>query len=45
MPYECCAWKDLCEDVEKAEDVTPALLAWDEEIYQSGAPAALRRLT
>jgi uncharacterized protein (TIGR00730 family) len=31
--------------VEKAEDVTPALLAWDEEIYQTGAPATLRRLT
>lgn len=21
MPYECCAWKDLCEDVDKAVDV------------------------
>ena len=21
MPYECCAWKDLCEDVEKAPDI------------------------
>jgi uncharacterized protein (TIGR00730 family) len=31
--------------VEKAEDVTPALLAWDEEIYQTGAPDKLRRLT
>ena len=35
------AWRS----VEKAEDVTPALLAWDEEIYQSGAPTTLRRLT
>ncbi|MFY8210816.1 MAG: TIGR00730 family Rossman fold protein, partial [Caulobacter sp.] len=25
--------------------VTPALLAWDAEIYQSGAPDTLRRLT
>lgn len=31
--------------VERAEDVTPALLAWDAEIYQSGAPDTLRRLT
>lgn len=31
--------------VETADEVTPALLAWDEEIYQAGAPAALRRLT
>jgi uncharacterized protein (TIGR00730 family) len=31
--------------VEKAEDVTPALLAWDEEIYQAGAPTTLRQLT
>ncbi|MBO9631462.1 MAG: TIGR00730 family Rossman fold protein [Shinella sp.] len=36
---------DAWRAVEKAEDVTPALLAWDEEIYQSGAPATLRRLT
>ena len=21
MPYECCAWKDICEDIGKAEDV------------------------
>jgi uncharacterized protein (TIGR00730 family) len=31
--------------VENAEDVTPALLAWDEEIYQAGAPVTLRPLT
>jgi uncharacterized protein (TIGR00730 family) len=36
---------DAWRAVEKAEDVTPALLAWDEEIYQAGAPAALRQLT
>ena len=36
---------DAWRAVEKAEDVTPALLSWDEEIYQTGAPAALRRLT
>lgn len=36
---------DAWRSVERAEDVTPALLAWDEEIYQAGAPAALRRLT
>ena len=35
------AWRS----VERAEDVTPALLAWDTEIYQSGAPETLRRLT
>lgn len=35
------AWRS----VERAEDVTPALLAWDEEIFQSGAPATLRQLT
>ena len=21
MPYECCAWKDICEDIDKALDV------------------------
>lgn len=21
MPYECCAWLDLCEDVGKAVDI------------------------
>lgn len=21
MPYECCAWKDVCEDIEKAVDL------------------------
>ena len=21
MPYECCAWKDVCEDIEKAVDI------------------------
>lgn len=31
--------------VERAEDVTPALLAWDGEIDIAGAPATLRRLT
>jgi hypothetical protein len=31
--------------VDRAEDVTPALLAWDAEIYQSGAPDTLRPLT
>ncbi|MET3667594.1 TIGR00730 family Rossman fold protein [Caulobacter sp. 1776] len=36
---------DAWRAVEKAEDVTPTLLAWDEEIYQTGAPAALRQLT
>ncbi len=36
---------DAWRSVERAQDVTPALLAWDAEIYQTGAPAALRRLT
>jgi len=36
---------DAWRSVERAEDVTPALLAWDQEIYQSGAPAAPSRLT
>ncbi|WP_297514237.1 TIGR00730 family Rossman fold protein [uncultured Caulobacter sp.] len=36
---------DAWRAVERAEDVTPALLAWNAEIYQAGAPAALRRLT
>jgi uncharacterized protein (TIGR00730 family) len=40
-PSLATAWRA----VEKAHDVTPALLAWDEEIYQAGAPATLRRLT
>jgi uncharacterized protein (TIGR00730 family) len=40
-PSLATAWRA----VEKAQDVTPALLAWDEEIYQAGAPATLRRLT
>jgi uncharacterized protein (TIGR00730 family) len=40
-PTLTAAWRS----VEKAEEVTPALLAWDAEIYQSGAPATLRRLT
>ena len=35
------AWRS----VEKAEDVTPAVLAWDEETYLTGAPATLRPLT
>ncbi|USQ98131.1 LOG family protein [Caulobacter sp. RL271] len=35
------AWRS----VEMAQDVTPALLAWDEEIYQTGAPAELSQLT
>jgi uncharacterized protein (TIGR00730 family) len=36
---------DAWRSVEKAEEVTPAVLDWNEEIYQSGAPATLRRLT
>lgn len=36
---------DAWRSVEKAEDVTPALLAWDQETYQTGAPATLRPLT
>lgn len=40
-PDLASAWRS----VERAEDVTPALLAWDTEIYQSGAPETLRRLT
>ena len=36
---------DAWRAVEAAEDVTPALLSWDEEIYQTGAPDTLRRLT
>lgn len=36
---------DAWRAVETAQEVAPALLAWDEEIYQAGAPAALRRLT
>lgn len=36
---------DAWRAVEAAEDVTPALLGWDEEIYQAGAPATLRPLT
>jgi len=40
-PSLAAAWRS----VEKAEDVTPALLAWDEEIYQTGAPAMLSQLT
>ncbi|HJV42932.1 TIGR00730 family Rossman fold protein [Caulobacter sp.] len=35
------AWRT----VERAEDVTPALLAWDGEIDVAGAPDTLRRLT
>lgn len=31
--------------VERAEDVTPALMAWDGEIDIAGAPDTLRRLT
>ncbi|WP_066683940.1 TIGR00730 family Rossman fold protein [Caulobacter sp. CCH9-E1] len=31
--------------VEKAEDVTPALLTWNQEIDVAGAPATLRQLT
>jgi len=31
--------------VERAEDVTPALLSWDGEIDVAGAPDTLRRLT
>ena len=36
---------DAWRSVEKAQDVTPALLAWDEEIFQAGAPDTLRELT
>jgi uncharacterized protein (TIGR00730 family) len=40
-PSLATAWRS----VEKAEHVTPALLAWDEEIFQAGAPDTLRELT
>lgn len=36
---------DTWRSVERAEDVTPTLLSWGDEIYQSGAPDTLRRLT
>ena len=36
---------DTWRSVERAEDVTPALLSWGDEIYQSGAPDTLRRWT
>ena len=36
---------DAWRAVEKAEDVTPALLSWDGEIDTTGEPAALRQLT
>lgn len=39
------ALADAWRSVEKAEDVAPALLAWDEETYLTGAPATLRPLT
>ena len=39
------ALADAWRSVEKAEDVTPALLAWDQETYLTGAPATLRPLT
>ena len=40
-PSLASAWRA----VEKAEDVTPAVQAWDDEIFQAGAPATLRPLT
>lgn len=36
---------DAWRAVERAEDVTPALLSWDAEIDVAGAPATLRQLT